>query len=52
MKNKTRHQNKKTPRLAEAASRPLPPKSLPNWKPEPCGLSRAELRRIVARVLG
>jgi hypothetical protein len=27
-------------------------KSCPNWKPEPCGLSRDELRAIVARIMG
>lgn len=29
-----------------------PRKSDPNWKPEPCGLTRAELRKIVADILG
>jgi hypothetical protein len=23
-----------------------------NWKPEPCGLTREELRKIVAEILG
>jgi hypothetical protein len=27
-------------------------KSDPNWKPQPCGLSREELRKIVAEILG
>ncbi|MEN5084553.1 hypothetical protein ABE438_18885 [Bosea sp. TWI1241] len=27
-------------------------KACPNWKPEPCGLSRDELRAIVARIMG
>ncbi len=27
-------------------------KADPNWKPQPCGLSRDELRRIVAEILG
>ncbi|MEZ2409067.1 hypothetical protein AB6806_19870 [Bosea sp. RCC_152_1] len=24
----------------------------PNWKPQPCGLTREELREIVAEILG
>jgi len=28
------------------------PKSDPNWKPQPCGLSREELRAIVAEIMG
>jgi hypothetical protein len=24
----------------------------PSWKPEPCGLTREELRKIVAEILG
>jgi hypothetical protein len=27
-------------------------KSDANWKPEPCGLTREELRKIVAEILG
>lgn len=27
-------------------------KSDPNWKPEPCGLTREELRKLVAEILG
>lgn len=33
-----------------AATAPL--KSEPNWQPEPCGLTRAELRKIIAEQLG
>ena len=29
-----------------------PPRSAPDWKPQPCGLSREELRRIVRNILG
>ncbi|WP_139221330.1 hypothetical protein [Bosea sp. OK403] len=34
------------------AAKSAPRKSDPNWKPEPCGLTRAELRKIVADILG
>jgi hypothetical protein len=34
------------------AAKTAPRKSDPNWKPEPCGLTRAELRKIVADILG
>jgi hypothetical protein len=34
------------------AAKTAPRKSDPNWKPEPCGLTRAELRKIVAEILG
>ncbi|MDR6873028.1 hypothetical protein J2Y55_004052 [Bosea sp. BE125] len=39
------------PNMTSAATAATP-KSDPNWKPEPCGLSRAELRKIVADILG
>lgn len=29
-----------------------PRKPAPNWKPQPCGLTREELRKIVEEVLG
>jgi hypothetical protein len=29
-----------------------PRKSDPNWKPQPCGLTREELRKIVEEILG
>jgi hypothetical protein len=46
-----------TGRAANAAATTLPPKpaparSAPDWKPQPCGLSRSELRRIVKKMLG
>ncbi|WNJ88852.1 hypothetical protein [Bosea sp. 685] len=34
------------------AAKTAPRKSDPNWKPEPCGLTRAELRKIVADIMG
>jgi hypothetical protein len=34
------------------AAEVAPPKADPAWKPEPCGLSREELRKIVAEILG
>jgi DNA topoisomerase VI subunit B len=42
----------KTARVANAIAKTLPPKSAPDWKPQPCGLSRQELRRIVKKMLG
>lgn len=31
----------------------MPPRrSHPDWKPQPCGLSREELRKIVEEILG
>jgi len=41
-----------TGRVADAIANTLPPKSAPDWKPQPCGLSREELRRIVRKMLG
>jgi hypothetical protein len=41
-----------TRRVADAIANTLPPKSAPDWKPQPCGLSREELRRIVKKMLG
>lgn len=29
-----------------------PRRAHPDWKPQPCGLSREELRKIVAEILG
>ncbi|WP_139163544.1 hypothetical protein [Bosea robiniae] len=52
MKSKIRHDHNKTQPPGPSASGPSLPKSAPNWKPEPCGLSREELRRIVARIMG
>ncbi len=34
------------------AFKAIPAKSPPDWKPEPCGLTREELRNIVAEILG
>lgn len=52
MKSTTQYEHKKTQDLSASTARPLPPKSAQGWKPEPCGLSREELRRIVARIMG
>lgn len=52
MKNKTQHQQAKAQWDDAAARRALPPKSPPNWAPQPCGLSREELREIVAEMMG
>lgn len=49
-----------TGRIAPAIARTMPdktmpktmPGSAPEWKPQPCGLSREELRRIVRKILG
>lgn len=40
------------PTRLHSTSNNVQPKSDPNWKPEPCGLSREELRRIVAEIMG
>jgi hypothetical protein len=37
---------------ANIKSRTKPGKSSPDWKPQPCGLSRSELREIVGEILG
>jgi hypothetical protein len=52
MKNKTRHEHETTDSVTLSPTRPSPPKSSPNWKPQPCGLSREELREIVAQIMG
>jgi len=52
MKSKIHYDHKKTQLLCPSASGASTPKSSPNWKPEPCGLSREELRKIVARIMG
>lgn len=52
MKSITQNDKKKPQRLPASAMQPLRPKSIPDWKPEPCGLSRKELREIVAEILG
>ncbi|WP_157733093.1 hypothetical protein [Bosea sp. AS-1] len=52
MNNKTQDKYQKTQQNAASAPRPLPPKSSPDWKPQACGLSREELREIVAQIMG
>ncbi len=52
MKNTVQHQQAKAQRAAAAARRTPPPKSPPDWMPQPCGLSREELREIVAQIMG
>jgi hypothetical protein len=52
MTHKARHEYKKTQHLDASASPPPAAKSSPAWKPQSCGLSRAELREIVAQVMG
>lgn len=52
MKSKTPYDHQKTKALGHSAPRTSVPKSSPNWKPEPCGLSREELRKIVAQIMG
>mgnify|MGYP001043683565 FL=1 len=52
MKSKIHYDHNKTQSPGPSASGTSLPKASPNWKPEPCGLSRAELRKIVARIMG
>lgn len=45
--------NTNSPQTQHTASTIVPPlRSHPDWKPQPCGLSREELRKIVAEILG
>jgi|GEM_PF-5215255 hypothetical protein len=48
--------NKAHPRSAPTHPRSAPKtntrKAAPDWKPQPCGLSRSELREIVGDILG
>lgn len=37
---------------ASTKSRIKPGQSSPDWKPQPCGLTRSELRQIVGDILG
>jgi hypothetical protein len=30
----------------------MPPRAAPDWQPQPCGLTRLELRQIVEDMLG
>lgn len=50
--NKTIDENKKELRIGKAAPAPLSPRPAPICKPVSGGLSRAELREIVAEILG
>lgn len=60
MQDTTRLNSAETGHIAPAIARimpktmleTMPPRSAPDWKPQPCGLSREELRRIVRKVLG
>jgi len=47
---KTLRANERSHRRVHAA--PTPVTSATAWAPEPCGLSRAEMRAIVAEMLG
>jgi hypothetical protein len=40
------------PAFAKTMPETTPPGSAADWKPQPCGLSREELRRIVRKILG
>ncbi|WP_162766315.1 hypothetical protein [Bosea sp. AK1] len=50
--NKIIDKNKKEHRIGNAALTPLSPRPAPICKPVSGGLSRAELREIVAEILG
>lgn len=39
-------------RQVKTTNHTSPPLASPGWKPQPCGLSREELRKIVAEILG
>lgn len=61
MQEATRLKSPETGRIATAIAgtmpkttmpKTMPPRSAPDWKPQPCGLSREELRRIVRKILG
>jgi hypothetical protein len=52
MKNKTRHEHENIRNVSLSPSRPSPAKASPGWKPQPCGLTREELREIVAQIMG
>lgn len=52
MQKTTKLKLPKPRRTATASAATTPQKSDPNWKPQPCGLSREELRRIVEEILG
>lgn len=50
MKNITH--NKKAKSLGRPAPQPKTRKAASDWKPQPCGLTRSELRQIVGEILG
>jgi hypothetical protein len=50
MQNKTH--NKKASSLGRPAPQPKTRKPSPDWKPQPIGLTRSELRQIVGEILG
>lgn len=53
MKNRSRYNRKhKTQAILPTPSQQALPRPLSDWKPEPCGLSREELREIVAQIMG
>jgi hypothetical protein len=57
MQESTELKSPETGRVANAIARTTParttpPRAAPDWKPQPCGLSRQELRRIVRKMLG
>jgi hypothetical protein len=52
MQESTELKSPETGRVANAIVKTTPPRAAPDWKPQPCGLSRQELRRIVRKMLG
>lgn len=44
--------NKKAKTLGRPAPQPKTRKAASDWKPQPCGLTRSELRQIVGEILG
>ncbi len=61
MQTSIRLTSPETVRVATAIAKTTTPKTTmpprfetaaPDWKPQPCGLSRQELRRIVRKILG
>jgi hypothetical protein len=52
MKKHTERNTSTTTAQHSAATIMPPLRAHPDWKPQPCGLSREELRKIVAEILG
>lgn len=50
MQNKTETTSTRLRTMPRAV--PAPVRSSPDWKPEPCGLTREEVRKIIADQLG